>query len=368
MPTTNGPSLTNGSDSLHADMPSALINGQHSNEKRRKKLVIDTDGCADDVRGLILALQSEEEVLAVTTVAGSTNVLQAVANVARTLRAVGRPDVPIYKGANASLLLSTRRTDALFFFGLDGVGDSPDAEPKALAADVDAAQTDKPGAVALVELAAKYKHELTLVCIGPLTNVALALKLDPNFATNVKEVVIMGGNVWGCGNVPDRSTAEFNFHCDPEAAHIVLDEMKCPMICVPWELFFLEGKKHEQIVDFHAHLMMDTPLAKYLTAVTSVGRTILAADGKQFAYCDEIAVAIALRPEEIITDSKHLKASVELHGQMTRGQVAINWFDDAWPKADPSHRPNVQFVTSYDALLVDKMVHDAVAKLILDTN
>lgn len=59
----------------------------------KKKLVIDTDACADDIRALTLALQSDEEVVAVTTVAGSTNVEQAVANVARTLRAVGRPDV-----------------------------------------------------------------------------------------------------------------------------------------------------------------------------------------------------------------------------------------------------------------------------------
>ena len=75
-----------------------------------------------------------------------------------------------------------------------------------------------------------------MICLAPLTNLALALKTDKNLATNLKEIFIMGGNVEGIGNVSIAS--EFNFHADPEAAYAVLDSTKCPTVIVTWEMCY----------------------------------------------------------------------------------------------------------------------------------
>ncbi len=75
-----------------------------------------------------------------------------------------------------------------------------------------------------------------MVCLAPLTNLALTLKVSPSVATDLKEVVLMGGNIEGVGNM--SIAAEFNFHADPEAAFVVLDAARCPVVMVSWELCF----------------------------------------------------------------------------------------------------------------------------------
>lgn len=105
-----------------------------------------------------------------------------------------------------------------------------------------------------------FPDEITLVCLGPLTNLALAIKLDPSIKNKLKQIVMMGGNIYGrsvkpcylfyalltyfyvhtvaTGNVLAFVTAEYNFYKDPEAAHIVLEEMKSPIKLIPWECYF----------------------------------------------------------------------------------------------------------------------------------
>ena len=79
----------------------------------------------------------------------------------------------------------------------------------------------------------KNPKKVTLLCLGPLTNLALALKTYTEIQGNIKEVFVMGGNVSGCGNA--TRCAEYNFYADPESAHIVLESAKCPVTIVPWE-------------------------------------------------------------------------------------------------------------------------------------
>lgn len=76
--------------------------------------------------------------------------------------------------------------------------------------------------------------------------------------------------------------------------------------------------QHQETIDFHSHLNYSNPIARYLAMATSVGRDRLAAANRQYAYCDEIAVATAIRPNDVIRESKMLKARVELNGEMTR--------------------------------------------------
>ncbi|TKR89819.1 hypothetical protein L596_013862 [Steinernema carpocapsae] len=245
---------------------------------------------------------------------------QATANVSRTLRANGK-EVPIYKGAAHPIIKKRKPVDETSLFGHDGLSDRPQDFPESSPHDKTNFVSNKHAAQALIDLCSN-DDQITLVCLGPLTNVALALKLEPEFAKMPKNMVIMGGNYYAIGNVDSNLTAEFNFFGDPEAAHVVLAEMECPITVVPWEAFFVEGKKHEAEVDFNAHLKLGTPLAGYFATVTSIGRDILGRNGRQFAYCDEIAVATAMDPENTVAKSQKLRVSVELNGTMTRGQVA----------------------------------------------
>ncbi|KHJ85224.1 hypothetical protein OESDEN_15054 [Oesophagostomum dentatum] len=134
-------------------------------------------------------------VLAFTTVHGCVSVDQATANVSRCQRANGvlKP-IPIYKGAAEPLLgnESSFRSENIFF-GKDGIGDQPNAFPELLPSDF-TPTTEEVAALALVRIA-RENPEATLVCLGPLTNVAIALKIDPNFAFS--KVVVMGGNYYG---------------------------------------------------------------------------------------------------------------------------------------------------------------------------
>lgn len=181
--------------------------------------------------------------------------------------------------------------------------------------------------------------------IGPLTNVAIALQLCEEFATYPSRLVIMGGNYYAVGNVDGGSSAEYNFHGDPEAASIVLRRMKCPITIVPWEAFYFESKVHDESVDFSAHLKYDTPLAKYLSLATSIGilnfrrdrnasellgRVKCEANGRQYSYCDEIAVATAIDEDKIAKKSQYLYVDVELNGTKTRGQVVVDWTEQLW--------------------------------------
>uniref|UniRef100_A0A914S1B2 Inosine/uridine-preferring nucleoside hydrolase domain-containing protein n=1 Tax=Parascaris equorum TaxID=6256 RepID=A0A914S1B2_PAREQ len=116
---------------------------------------------------------------------------------------------------------------------------------------------------------------------GPLTNIALALNLDPKFAKRPTETVIMGGNVYGIGNIDAKHTAEFNFGADPEAAYVVLERMRCPLTIVPWEATCFENDD-------------------------------------MLGFVDEVAVAYALSGDKIVKKHRMLRASVELSGEYTR--------------------------------------------------
>uniref|UniRef100_A0A1I7ZEJ5 IU_nuc_hydro domain-containing protein n=1 Tax=Steinernema glaseri TaxID=37863 RepID=A0A1I7ZEJ5_9BILA len=212
--------------------------------REKKKLIIDTDGLSDDVRAISLALQSQNaEVAALTTTHGCISVDQVTANVSRTLRANGK-QVPIYKGAANSFLVKKKPLDETSLFGQDGISDRPNDFPSVMPEDFNNFVQNKHAAQALIDLCREEEGKITLVCLAALTNVALALKLDPSFAKAPKRLVIMGGNYYAIGNVNSMLTAEFNFFADPEAAQIVLSEMRCPITIVPWEAFFIEGKRN----------------------------------------------------------------------------------------------------------------------------
>lgn len=92
---------------------------------------------------------------------------------------------------------------------------------------------EKHAVTAIYDIVTNNPDLITIISVGPLTNLALAYKMYPGISSQIKDIFIMGGNHLGVGNM--TKTAEFNFHADPESAHIVLDNSKCMITILPWE-------------------------------------------------------------------------------------------------------------------------------------
>jgi pyrimidine-specific ribonucleoside hydrolase len=191
-------------------------------------IVIDTDPGVDDAVAIMLALASPEvEVLALTTVFGNVALESTTANAGRVLALCDRADVPVAAGA-ARPLVHPQRERAAQWHGGDGLGGRAAALP------APAAEPDARGAVATMAAVLRASVEpVTLVPIGPLTNVALLLAVHPELAPRIARIVWMGGSL-GAGNT--SGAAEFNAHCDPEAAHRVLTQADVPVTMVPLDL------------------------------------------------------------------------------------------------------------------------------------
>ena len=178
-----------------------------------KKIIIDTDPGVDDAMAILLAFQSPEvEVVGLTTVFGNVYTSQATQNALRLVELANRPDIPVAHGAELPLVVPLESV-ADFVHGADGLGNTnlppPPGQP-----------IDRPAAQFMVETIMAQPGQVTLVSIGPLTNLALALALEPRIAANVAEVVIMGGAATVNGNV--NPAAEANIIHDPHAADVVL--------------------------------------------------------------------------------------------------------------------------------------------------
>ncbi len=225
--------------------------------------------------------------------------------------------------------------DASHYHGEDGLGDATGI-PKP-----DLSLIQKEHAVNyLVRISQEHRGEITLLTIGPQTNIALACRMDPNFGSNFKKLVVMGGNYQGQGNVTICS--EFNFHFDPEAALIVLAEFSCPIIMATWELCRRYTITHEFLEECYDQGTTRSKFVKKITTKTrqlhldrSFGMPV------DVVMCDEHAAAIMVNPD-IVLKQENMFASVEVQGQYTRGQMVIDWLNHL------KKRKNVFIVTEID--------------------
>ncbi|XP_050941267.1 probable uridine nucleosidase 2 isoform X4 [Cucumis melo] len=175
-----------------------------------KKIIIDTDPGIDDAMAIFLALQSPElEVLGLTTIFGNVYTTLSTKNALHLLEIAGRTDIPVAEGSHVTITNGTKLRVADFVHGNDGLGNQnfppPNGKP-----------IDQAAAVFLVEQANLYPGEVTLVALGPLTNIAL---LDSGFAKKIGKIIILGGAFFVNGNV--NPAAEANIFGDPEAADMV---------------------------------------------------------------------------------------------------------------------------------------------------
>lgn len=174
-----------------------------------KKIIIDTDPGIDDAMAILFALLLENiDLVGLTTVFGNVETQLATRNALALLQFAGRSDIPVAEGAHAPLALPLGNIASAFHHE-NGLGGVSLPEPTA-------APDSRSAAQFIVETVMTHPHEITLVPIGPLTNIALALQLEPKLAQYVAQIVLMGGAALVPGNV--NPAAEANMIGDPHAA------------------------------------------------------------------------------------------------------------------------------------------------------
>ena len=219
-----------------------------------RKIVIDTDPGVDDAMAIIYALSCPElEVVALTTVFGNHNVDVCTSNALQILEVAGRSDIPVARGAARPLAMDYLGAVELIH-GEDGQGNVHLPAPSTLA-------VSTPAARYIVDLVMANPGEITLVPIGPLTNIALALMMEPRLASNLVAIVIMGGNGFVCGNV--SPAAEANIHNDPEAADIVFGA-DCPIVMLGLDVTTKTNMTSAHLARYGASA---NPPAQYLAKV-----------------------------------------------------------------------------------------------------
>lgn len=273
-----------------------------------KKIIFDTDPGTDDALALMLALNSPElDVRAITVVPGNVTASQGLENALRMVSLANRCDIPIAAGAQHPLF--QKLITAEFWHGKNGLA-NVELPPSKCKGD------SHFGPDLIIQMVHAAPHEITLVPVGPLTNIALALLKDPSIVPLVKEVIIMGGSITG-GNV--NASAEANIYNDPEAAQIVF-QAGWPLTMVGLDvgdktLFsrkYLDqlGQTHGPVNDFIY------AVGKYLVDLSAQ----FGSPGTQMY--DPLAVGVAIDATLVKAPEMHI--DVETRGDFTRGETVAN--------------------------------------------
>ena len=272
------------------------------------RLLIDTDTASDDAVALLMAFR-HETVEAITVVAGNVPLDQAVQNALYTRDLVGAT-TPVYAGRAGPR--SGELHTAQFVHGEDGMGD--------IGLNLTGREPDDGDAVdVLVEAIRASPGELTLVTLGPLTNVAEAFERAPDVAKKLDRLVLMGGTADAVGNM--TAVAEFNVWVDPEAARVVF-RSGAPIELVGWDI----SRKYAAFDEAEQETLRRlSPLGEFAVDIQATlndwAREHTGLPG--FDYPDPIAMAVALDPS-VATDTRRLHVDVETAGELTRGQTVVD--------------------------------------------
>jgi purine nucleosidase len=289
-----------------APAPSSSANGLAAGGP--KKVIIDTDPGTDDAIAIMLALNSPElDVRALTVVAGNVTQQQGLENALKLVSLANRCDIAVARGAEHPLF--QKLITAEFWHGKNGLAN---VELPASKCKADA----RFGPDLIIQMVHEHPHELTLLPIGPETNIALALLKDPSIVPLVKEVIVMGGSISG-GNV--NAAAEANIYNDPEAAQIVF-QAGWPLTMAGLDVGngTLFTRKHvEQLAKTHG------PENDFMVAVTGY----LVALSEKFGdtgspMYDPLAIGAAIDATIVKTQPMHV--DVETRGEFSRGETVAN--------------------------------------------
>ncbi|CAG7822583.1 unnamed protein product [Allacma fusca] len=291
-------------------------------------VVIDTDAGVDDASAIFLVLAAHKnsaanlKIVGITCVNGNTNLDNVCKNVTRILNTSDANEIPIFRGSETGMVVPYERGPS--YHGSDGFGD---ANLPIIEAEI----KEENAILALIRLAKTFSGQLSILALGPLTNIALAARLDPSFSKHIKEICLMGGNTQP---VADPT---FNFKADPEAAYVTLSCFPCPITVVPYETCKRQNLKEFRVKELAS---LSSPEILLLNQIEGDG---LKKD--VWSPCDLLTAAIFIDPK-LISDSRKLLVSADLVGY--RGQMIINL----------SHpRTNVTVVDDIDVELYEQMLY-----------
>ena len=273
-----------------------------------KKIILDTDPGSDDALAFMLALSSPDlDVRAITVVPGNVTADVGLENALRMVSLANRCDIPVAAGAQHPLF--QKLITAEFWHGKNGLA-NVEIPPSKCKVD------SRYGPDLIIQLVHANPHEITLVPVGPLTNIALAVEKDPSIVPLVKEVILMGGSING-GN--STAAAEANIYNDPEAAQIVF-QAGWPLTMVGLEVgdkALFSQKYLDQLGKSRG------PMSDFTHAVGE----FLVKQAHQYGLAgtpmyDPSAVAVAIDPTLVKVREMHV--DVETRGEFTRGETVGN--------------------------------------------
>lgn len=304
-------------------------------------LLIDTDPGVDDALALLMAFNDpDHQLIGLSIAAGNVGLEHTVRNALKLCEVAGREDVPVYAGCADPLLHPA--ADAAYVHGRDGFGDiGYTPAPRTVEAEH--------AALAILRLSHEHAGKLLLVALGPLTNIALALKLDPTLPQRIKRFVVMGGAVSAHGNI--TAAAEFNIAFDPEAAHIVFQGF--PHIdLADWEAVVAHGFLHAEAEQW---LQADSPRARFYERISLQTRN-WSADrrGDHWHSADALAMAFALQPEGA-QELLERPIAVEMAGTLTRGATVVDW------NRQQGRPDNATLLMRYDQARFEGLIRAALA-------
>ena len=310
-----------------------------------RSIIIDTDPSPDDAVAMLLALASPEEldVLAVTTVAGNVPVSLTAKNALKTLELARRTGTPVYAGASAPLL--RRLVTAEHVHGRTGFDGYDLPEPTTPLANGFAPE-------AIVDLVmSRARGEVTLCCLAPLTNIALALVKEPGLASHLHEIVLMGGSFSEGGNV--TPSAEFNIYVDPEAAARVFD-CSAPITMIPLDCTHQALTTSARLDKLRS---IGTPLSEAFYHLLKFNKIF---DQQKYGWeggplHDATVVAYLLAPH--LFSGRTVHVAVECASELTLGMTVVDWWSVSGKPA------NVQVLRDIDAEGYFNLVIERLARL-----
>lgn len=277
-----------------------------------RSFLIDTDAGSDDAVAILMALRHPDvDVKAITVVAGNVPLAQGVKNTL-FFTELCESDAPVHAGANRPLIREFAAAD--WFHGEDGLGDWGERfAPRH-------AQAQAAHAVDAIIETVRQTPGIVIVTLGPLTNLALAIRQAPDIISQVSRCVVMGGGACTNGNV--TPAAEYNIWCDPEAAQIVFHS-SLPVEMVGWE--FSQGAFALSLEDIAWIRRLNTPYADFTIDSNRKGmRGYETQTGEVgISLPDGVAMSVAIDPALCTAKSRHYVA-IECQSELTRGMTVVD--------------------------------------------
>ncbi|NNE87425.1 MAG: nucleoside hydrolase [Silicimonas sp.] len=310
-----------------------------------RKIIIDTDPGQDDAVAILLALASPEEldVLGITAVAGNVPLALTEKNARIVCELAKKTDTPVFAGCSEPM--ARKLVTAEHVHGKSGLDGPQLADPTMALQDmhavdflINALRSEAPGTV-------------TLVPIGPLTNLGVAFSRAPDIIDRVQEIVIMGGAYFEVGNI--TPAAEFNIYVDPEAADIVF-KSGVPLVAMPLDVTH-KALTTRARVDAFAGLGNEVGrmVAEWTSFFERFDKEKYGSEGAPLH--DPCTIAYLLQPD--LFSGRHVNVEVELTSELTRGMTVADWWR-------VTQRPaNATFMGDVDADAFFRLLTDRLARL-----